>query len=290
MGSLIAQGMAGVVLPALLALILSVLVLRIARLGEDRKWAVIGLVIVACFVFSFGVAFGGFPFPPREATHWLPLTAIGAFLFGLLLLLTRGVTKALARLIVAVATGWVLLQSQILGNWSLPLSTGWLVLIAGILFLTSALIERWATIRNTPVEALLGMALTAGFGGIALFVGGSALLGQIGGAFGLVLGAVTVAAFLNPLTTLGPVVPMIFTLIFAGLLLDGSLYSDLPWPTTGLLWVAPFAALVGLPVPPVARSKIKRLIVRGFAVLFVIAVAFAALFLIAPPSAAFGGA
>jgi hypothetical protein len=285
MGSLIAQGMAGVVLPALLALILSGLVLRIAPLGEDRKWAVIGLVIVGCFVFSYSVAFGGFPFPPREATHWLPCIAIGAFFFGLLLLFARGVTKILVRSIVAIGTAWVFLHSQILGNWSLPLSIGWLVLVAGVLFLTSALIERWATARNVPVEALLGMAVTAGFGGIALFLSGSALLGQISGAFGLVLGALVVAAFLSPPDHLGPVVPLIFTLVFGSLLLNGYLYSDLPWPTTALLWAAPLAIFIGPVAGPAGVNRVRRLILRGLAVLFVIAVAFAALFLIAPPGA-----
>jgi hypothetical protein len=39
MGSLIAQGIVGVLLPAVLALILNGLVLRISGLGEVRKWA-----------------------------------------------------------------------------------------------------------------------------------------------------------------------------------------------------------------------------------------------------------
>ena len=77
MGSLIGQGIVGIVLPALLALILNGLVLR-AALAESRKWPFIGLIIAGCFAFSYSVLLGGIAFPPREATHWLPFIAVGA--------------------------------------------------------------------------------------------------------------------------------------------------------------------------------------------------------------------
>jgi hypothetical protein len=285
MGSLIAQGIVGVLLPAVLALILNGLVLRISGLGEVRKWAVIGLIIVCCFIFSFCVVFGGVVFPPREATHWLPFIAIGALVFGLLLSVSAGVAKILLRLIPVCATAWVLLQSQVLGDWPFLLSVGALVAVAGLLFLTSELIERWEKSRHMPVEALLGMALSAGFGGVALFFGGSAVLGTIGGAFGLVLAGLAVATFLSPPPQLGPVIPLIFTLVFGGLLLNGSLFSDLPWVTTALFWVAPLIVFVGPSAPPKQGKTIRPLMLRGIAVLAVIALAFFALFLITPVGA-----
>jgi hypothetical protein len=81
MGSLIAQGFVGVVLPALLALVLNGFVLRARALSENRKWALIGLIVVCGFVFSYSAAFGGIAFPPREATHWLPYTTAGTYFY-----------------------------------------------------------------------------------------------------------------------------------------------------------------------------------------------------------------
>jgi hypothetical protein len=266
MGSLIGQGIAGVIFPALLALILNGLVLKLSAVGEDRKWPLIGLIIVGCFVISYGVAFGGVTFPPREATHWLPYTAI------------------VARLIAAFAVGWTILQSQIFGNWSLPISLEWLAAVTLILFATSRLLERWGASRSTTPEILLGMALAVGFGGIALFLGGSAILGQICGVFGLVLAGLTFLSFLMPLAHPGPILPLIYVLVFGSLLLIGSLYSDLPWVTSGLLWIAPFGVLVGAPATFAGKNRIGRLLVRGLIVLLVAAFALVALFLISPPA------
>ena len=63
MGSLIGQGIVGIVLPALLALILNGLVLRATALAENRKWPFIGLIVAVCFAFSYSVLFGGIAFP-----------------------------------------------------------------------------------------------------------------------------------------------------------------------------------------------------------------------------------
>jgi hypothetical protein len=284
MGSLIGQGIAGVIFPALLALILNGLVLKLSAVSEDRKWPLIGLIIVGCFVISYGVAFGGVAFPPREATHWLPYTAIGALLFGIVLVTTGGFVQIIARLIAAFAVGWTILQSQIFGNWSLPISLEWLAAITLILFATSRLLERWGASRSTTPEILLGMALAVGFGGIALFLGGSAILGQICGVFGLVLAGLTFLSFLMPLAHPGPILPLIYVLVFGSLLLIGSLYSDLPWVTSGLLWIAPFGVLVGAPATFAGKNRIGRLLVRGLIVLLVAAFALVALFLIAPPA------
>ena len=81
MGSLIGQGIVGIALPALLALVLNGLVLRTSALTESRKWPFIGLIVAGCFVFSYSVIVGGIAFPPREATHWLPFIAVGAAVF-----------------------------------------------------------------------------------------------------------------------------------------------------------------------------------------------------------------
>jgi hypothetical protein len=281
MGSLIGQGIVGIVLPALLALILNGLVVKAATLTENRKWPFIGLIVALSFAFSYSVLFGGIVFPPREATHWLPFIAAGALIFGTVLQFTSGIGRSLVRLIAALATAWTLLQLQIFGRWPFLISVGWLMAITLILFATSRLIEREGGLRSTPTEVLLGMAFAAGFGGIALFLGGSAVLGQVSVTFGLLLGGLTVLTFFLPPPQLGPVIPLIYALVFGSLLLNGSLFSDLPWPTAGLLWLAPFGVLIG---PPARSSAANRnLLLRGLIVLAVVGLAFVALFLISPP-------
>jgi len=283
MGSLIGQGIVGIVLPALLALILNGLVLRAATLTERRKWPFIGLIIAVCFAFSYSVLFGGIAFPPREATHWLPFVAVGALVFGTVLQFTSGFWRSIVRLIAALATAWTVLQLQIFGRWPLLISVEWLVAITLILFATSRLIERAGGFRSTPTEILLGMALAAGFGGVALFLGGSAVLGQICITFGLLLGGLTILTLFLAPTQLGPVFPLIYVLVFGSLLLNGSLFSDLPWATAGLLWIAPFGVLIGPPASSSGGNRNLRLLLRGLFVLVLVGLAFVALFLISPP-------
>jgi hypothetical protein len=62
MGSLIGQGIVGIVLPALLALILNGLVLRAAALTESRKWPFIGLIIAVCFALVIASCLAGLLF------------------------------------------------------------------------------------------------------------------------------------------------------------------------------------------------------------------------------------
>jgi hypothetical protein len=283
MGSLIGQGIVGIAVPALLALILNGLVLRSSALAESRKWPLIGLIVAGCFLLSYAVIFGGIVFPPREATHWLPLVAVGATVCGAILQFTSGIIRSVVRLIAALATAWTVLQLQIFGRWPFPFSVEWLIAITLVLFTTSRLIERAGASRSTPTEILLGMALAVGFGGIALLLGGSVVLGQVCGAFGLSLAGLTVLNLFWPQAHLGPVLPLFYVLVFGSLLLNGSLFSDLPWPTSGLLWLAPFGALVGTRASSPGQNQIVRLLVRGLVVLIIIGLAFVVLFLIAPP-------
>jgi hypothetical protein len=283
MGSLIGQGIVGIAVPALLALILNGLVLRSSALAESRKWPLIGLIVAGCFLLSYAVIFGGIVFPPREATHWLPLVAVGATVCGAILQFTSGIIRSVVRLIAALATAWTVLQLQIFGRWPFLLSVEWLVAITLVLFATSRLIEREGASRSTPTEIVLGMALAVGFGGIALVLGGSVVLGQFCGAFGLSLAGLTVLNFFLRPAHLGPVIPLFYVLVFGSLLLNGSLFSDLPWPTSGLLWLAPFGALVGARATSPDQNQIVRLLVRSLTVFVIIGLAFVVLFLIAPP-------
>src|SRR5260221_2690799 len=259
MGSLIGQGIVGIALPALLALVLNGLVLRSSALTESRKWPFIGLIVAGCFVFSYSVIVGGIAFPPREATHWLPFIAVGAVVFGTMLQFTSGVARSIVRLIAALVTAWTVLQSQIFGRWPLLISVEWLVAVTLILFATSRLIERGGAARSTPAEILFGMALAAGFGGIALFLGGSAVLGQICGAFGLALAGLTVLTFFLPPAHLGPIIPLVYVLALGDLLLNDSLFSVLPGLTSVLVCNVPFGLLIVPPLIQFAKNRHSQL-------------------------------
>src|SRR5258708_19756972 len=141
MGSLIGQGIVGIALPALLALVLNGLVLRSSALTESRKWPLIGLIVAGGFAFSYSVIVGGIAFPPREATHWLPFITIGAVVFGTMLQFTSGVARSIVRLIAALVTAWTVLQSQIFARWPLLFSLYCLLSFPLFLFSTSLLIS-----------------------------------------------------------------------------------------------------------------------------------------------------
>ena len=99
---------------------------------------------------------------------------------------------------------------------------------------------------------------------------------------GLFLVGLTVLTFFLPPAQLGPVIPLIYMLVFGSLLLNGSLFSDLPWATAGLLWLAPFGVLIGPPASSAGGNRNLRLLLRGLIVLAIVGLAFVALFLISP--------
>src|SRR5260370_3348756 len=152
MGSLIGQGIVGIALPALLALVYNCLGLRSCALTESRKWPLIGLIVAGCFVFSYSVIVGGVTFPPREATHWLPFIAVGAVVFGSILQFTGGIARSIVRLIAALATAWTVLQSQTFGRWPLLISVEWLVAVSLTFFATSRPIDRRGPARGSPPQ------------------------------------------------------------------------------------------------------------------------------------------
>jgi len=115
-------------------------------------------------------------------------------------------------------------------------------------------------------------------------LGGSAVLGQISGAMGAILGVIAVLAFFFN-ATVGTILPLIYLFIFGCLLLSGCLFAQLPWLTAILLWVAPWGLVIGQRLDQAKISlRAKALLVRMLSVVALIAIAIGSAFLLTPPS------
>ncbi len=160
----------------------------------------------------------------------------------------------------------------------------WILAITVVLFVSAILLQQMIEERCSGAELSLGLALSAGAGGIAIFLGGSAVLGQISGALGLILGVVAILAFFFN-ATVGPIVPLIYVMIFGSLLLNGCLFAQLPWLTAILLWITPWALLFGQRSDqPRLGRRAGALCLRLIGVVIMVAVALGSVFLLAPPS------
>ena len=278
MNQMVSQSLTGVGFPTALVLVVGALWLALFRRHARVRAIGIGWIVAGGICLAYLLAFGGFTFPPREAGHWIPYLAGGAALIGSLQFWTaRPVWGLILSLITALAFFW----AQIFGNAQILL---WVLAFTVALFLSTILLQQIVEQRCSGAELSLGLALVAGAGGIAIFLGGSAVLGQVSGALGLVLGMVAVAAFLWN-TTVGPVVPLIFVVTFGSLLLNGSLFAQLPWLTTVLLWISPWVLLFGQRRDqPKIAGRAGTLGLRMIGVVIMVAVALGSAFLLAPPS------
>ena len=153
--------------------------------SSDWPWLDCRLRHCASLLF----AFGGFTFPPRETGHWIPYLAAGAALFGGFQFWgARPVWSLVLSLFTALTFYW----AQIFGDLHVLL---WILSIAVVLFVSAILLQQIIEERCSGAELSLGLALSAGAGGIAILLGGSAVLGQISGTLGLILGIVALLAF-----------------------------------------------------------------------------------------------
>lgn len=199
-----------------------------------------GLAIVAGFAITVYLV-SGFGYEPLTSTRkiiWLGL-ASAAFAIPLTLLnssLWRPVLSALA----AAAAVWVcvrVLQQQPIGT-ALEWGTGCALYVGWLVF--------WMdTLHESPVRAAsAGVALGLGTG-LAVLVGASALLGQLG----LALGAATMAYLLimfisNSLLPCGRTFTLPLALIAGLLACLAVLTARLPWYALAALAAIPLAAKV----------------------------------------------
>jgi hypothetical protein len=279
MNQMVVQSLQGVGLPALAVLIASAAWFGIFRKHPRLRAIGIGLIFAGGIIWAYLLAFGGLAFPPRESGHWIPYVAGMVALVGCVQGIRLG--HQVSNLVLSLGTALIFFWSQISGS---PLTLLWIIALTIGLFISTILLQQVIEDRCSGAELTLSLALSAGAGGIVIFLGGSAVLGQISGAMGAILGVIAVLAFFFN-TTVGTVLPLVYLFIFGCLLLSGCLFAQLPWLTAILLWIAPWGLVIGQRLDHQKISpRVKALLIRMLSVVALIAIAVGSAFLLTPPS------
>jgi len=279
MNQLVVQSLQGVGLPSLAVLVASAVWFAVFRKHPRLRAIGIGLIFAGGIIWAYLLALGGLAFPPRESSQWIPYLAGVVALVGCLQVIRLG--RHVSNLVLSLATALIFFWSQISGN---PLALVWIIGVTIALFLSAILLQQMIEDRCSGAELSLGLALSAGAGGIAIFLGGSAVLGQVSGSIGAILVVIAVPAFFFNVTV-GTVLPLVYLFIFACLLLSGCLFAQLPWLTAVLLWIAPWGLMIGQRLDhPKVSSRTKALLIRMLSVIALVAIAIGSAFLLTPPS------
>ena len=279
MNQMVVQSLQGVGLPSLAVLIARVVWFAVFR-KHPRLLAIgIGLIFAGGIIWAYLLAFGGLAFPPRESGQWIPYLGGAVVIVGCL----QGtrLVRQVSNLVLSLGTALIFFWSQISGN---SLAFVWVVAVTVVLFVSTILLQQLIEDRCSGAELSLGLALSAGAGGIVIFLGGSAVLGQVSGSMGAILGVIAVLAFFFNITV-GRVLPLVYLFVFSSLLLTGCLFAQLPWLTAVLLWIAPWALVIGQRLDhPKISSRAKALLIRMLSVIALVAIAVGSAFLLTPPS------
>jgi len=279
MNQMVVQSLQGVGLPSLAVLIASAVWFAVFREHPRLRAIGIGLIFAGGIIWAYLLGFGGFAFPPRESGHWIPYIAGVVALVGCLQGIRLG--RQVSNLILSLGTALIFFWSQISGN---PLTFAWIAALTVALFVSTILLQQVIEDRCSGAELALSLALSAGAGGIVIFLGGSAVLGQLSASMGVILGVIAVLAFFFN-ATVGAILPLVYLFIFGCLLLSGCLFAQLPWLTAILLWIAPWALVFGQRSdrPRISRRALS-LLLRMLGVIALIAIAVGSSFLLNPPS------
>jgi hypothetical protein len=279
MNQIVVQSLQGVGLPSLAVLIASAVWFAVFR-KHPRLLAIgIGLIFAGGIIWAYLLAFGGFAFPPRESGQWIPYLAGAVAIVGCL----QGdrLVRQVSNLVLSLGTALIFFWSQISGN---PPALVWVVAVTIVLFVSAILLQQLIEDRCSGAELSLGLALSAGAGGIVIFLGGSAVLGQVSGSIGAILGVIAILAFFFN-AAVGRVLPLVYLFIVGSLLLSGCLFAQLPWLTAVLLWIAPWGLVIGQRLDhPKISSRVKVLLIRMLSVIALVAIAVGSAFLLTPPS------
>ncbi|MBV9875775.1 MAG: hypothetical protein JO025_13670 [Verrucomicrobia bacterium] len=279
MNQMVIQSLQGVGLPSLAVLIASAVWFAVFR-KHPRLLAIgIGLIFSGGIIWAYLLAFGGFALPPRESGQWIPYLAGAVALVGCLQ--GNRLVRQVSNLVLSLGTALIFFWSQISGNTP---ALVWVIAVTIVLFVSTILLQQLIEDRCSGAELSLGLAFSAGAGGIVIFLGGSAVLGQVSGSMGAILGVIAVLAFFFN-ATVGRVLPLVYLFIFGSLLLSGCLFAQLPWLTAILLWIAPWALVIGQRLDrPKISSRAKSLLIRMLSVIALVAIAVGSAFLLTPPS------
>lgn len=227
----------GVVIPAAVAVL-------VTAVGVWRRsgWAValsVALGYVAGHLFIRGVP----PFPPIEVEDWLPIVAVVTFLAGVIDVswsLPR-LARRLIRLGLSVATVLLLARPMIANVW--PTTAEAAVWVAG---LVAAMVAVWSIVDGTVsrehgsiVPFVLGLTMA----GLAVVQGlsSSLVLARMSGAAAITIAPLAFVAWRWPNDRqVRGALPVVIVL-FAGLIMAGFFYSEVPRGSALILALAPLS-------------------------------------------------
>jgi hypothetical protein len=209
----------------------SVLLGRLLVKQPEQLRVALWWLLAAIFAASCAWVNGGWPFPPRESQHWIGYT----LLFAALL---RSVRFSAAQLLSALASATLGVAVTLL-----PIAqNGWPPSVFGIWFfasLFSYLLVRLVLHNEFETASLrtpLLLAVPLFVSAVMLFFAGSAVLAELAVAGGIAVAAVY---FAHRFSALGRGFVEITLLFHFLLLLNGTLYAELPPALAWLQWVVP---------------------------------------------------
>jgi len=242
----LSQLLLGFLVPAVVAAAVLLCAWRRPGSSGEPRAGIGGLAVASGYVVGQVGLRGLGPWPPVEASGWLPYVALAAALLGTFDRETGAATRLVLRLFgatVIVGGLWLLLRGRMIHAWSSGQSAAWLAgLGAGILLLWLAL-ERG--LPALPLRSSwLTLVVVAAGSAATITASGSLLLGLLGAALAAACtGAASVAAFVTS-RRLERASTLALTSMLAGLVLAAYFYSDLPGWSALLLALAIVAPLL----------------------------------------------
>ena len=215
---------------------------RLARHGHWGGAAALALGYAAAYVTLMSWP----PFPANTAAQWLTYLALLAGVAALAeawwsskTWLRWGIWISLGGL-----AAWMQFRAMAEYTWSAAQAALW---IGGLALATAglcAVLDKLAE-RRKGASMPLVLWLVVSMASAALVLTGSALLGQLAGSIAGMFGAATLLAWWAPSIGLNCGAMTVFGLLYVALLAQGHLYSELPFSSAALLYLAPFAAWLG---------------------------------------------
>jgi len=186
------------------------------------------------------------PFPANTAMQWLTHLALLTGVVALAEAWWRSRTWLGWAIWTSLGglAAWLQFGALVDNTWSATQSTLW---IGGLALATAGfctVLDRLAERRDGASMPLV-LWLAVSMASASLLLTGSALLGQLAGSIAGIFGAATVLAWWAPRISLSCGAMTVFGLLYVALLAQGHLYSELPFSSAALLYLAPFAAWLG---------------------------------------------
>jgi hypothetical protein len=270
-------------LPGILAaLLLSGVFTIVGRLWKANSWAD-AVALGTGYAGGHVVIAGWPPFPPAEATQWLPYFGLAVALLAVVdtLLQPPGAVRGLVWFFCCAGILSLLLVSKFQYNWSLLAGVLWIAcLAAGMLVFTSFLDS--AARRDRSISFPLILAIVAGGSGLALMSSGSMLLGQLAIVLAAAFGAIVIVGTLLPNAINGRGIAPVSAALLCGLWLSGYFFSELPSVSALLLAVSPIPALM-LVLFDESGNPRRGLLLRAILVAVPVALAVFLAFSVSPP-------